>query len=373
MRPETHGLYYDILAAFYRRTGCPVIVNTSFNVRGEPIVCTPEDAYRCFMRTNIDVLVLENFVLEKSAQPKRAEDESWKTEFVLDWSTPISDATRPSDTPVRSRPRYWELLMNLTRREVKGRYSQSLFGAGWAIAQPLATMAVFTLVFARLGQIPSGGAPYPLFAYAALVPWFFFSNSVNSGTMSLITYRNIVTKTYFPREIVPLAQVARGWSILPRPPRSTSLLMIYYGVGLGRGALLLPVVLRAAAAVHAGRDACDVGGERLLSRRQSGRADWPAALAVSDARGLSAVGGSRALSLALSAQPADRHRRGPPRHPRVRPRAGLGRRRRLGRVDLGGVRRRRSCSSSGPTSTSPTSSNRSHAASTDTSQFKTRF
>src|ERR1043165_632508 len=96
---------------------------------------------------------------------------------------------------------YWELLMNLTRREVKGRYSQSLFGVGWAIAQPLATMAVFTLVFARLGAMPSGGAPYPLFAYAALVPWFFFSNSVNSGTMSLVTYRNIVTKTYFPREI----------------------------------------------------------------------------------------------------------------------------------------------------------------------------
>ena len=97
--------------------------------------------------------------------------------------------------------------MNLTRREVKGRYSQSLFGAGWAIAQPLATMAVFTLVFARLGKMPSGGAPYPLFAFAALVPWFFFSNSVMSGTMSLVTYRNIVTKTYFPREIVPLAQV----------------------------------------------------------------------------------------------------------------------------------------------------------------------
>jgi carbamoyltransferase len=61
-----------------------VIVNTSFNVRGEPIVCTPEDAYRCFMRTNIDVLVLENFVLEKSAQPKGSEDLSWQREFVLD-------------------------------------------------------------------------------------------------------------------------------------------------------------------------------------------------------------------------------------------------------------------------------------------------
>ncbi len=84
VRRETHGLYYEILEAFYRRTGCPVIVNTSFNVRGEPIVCTPEDAYRCFMRTNMDVLVLESFILEKGAQPKAAEDESWKKEFVLD-------------------------------------------------------------------------------------------------------------------------------------------------------------------------------------------------------------------------------------------------------------------------------------------------
>jgi carbamoyltransferase len=84
VRPETHGLYYDIIAAFYRRTRCPVIVNTSFNVRGEPIVCTPEDAYRCFMRTDMDVLVLENFVLEKAAQPKVAQDDSWRKEFVLD-------------------------------------------------------------------------------------------------------------------------------------------------------------------------------------------------------------------------------------------------------------------------------------------------
>ena len=68
VRRETNPLYYDIIEAFDRRTGCPVIVNTSFNVRGEPIVCTPEDAYRCFMRTDMDVLVLENFVLEKAEQ-----------------------------------------------------------------------------------------------------------------------------------------------------------------------------------------------------------------------------------------------------------------------------------------------------------------
>jgi carbamoyltransferase len=84
VRRDTNPLYYDIIDAFDRRTGCPVIVNTSFNVRGEPIVCTPEDAYRCFMRTNMDALVLENFILEKAEQPPSTEDESWRTEFALD-------------------------------------------------------------------------------------------------------------------------------------------------------------------------------------------------------------------------------------------------------------------------------------------------
>jgi len=84
VRRETSPLYYDIIAAFHQRTGCPVIINTSFNVRGEPIVCSPEDAYRCFMRSDMDVLVLENYILEKVDQPKREDDESWKKEFVLD-------------------------------------------------------------------------------------------------------------------------------------------------------------------------------------------------------------------------------------------------------------------------------------------------
>ena len=136
---------------------------------------------------------------------------------------------------------YFELLMNLTRREVKGRYSQSLFGAGWAIAQPLAMMAVFTLVFARLGSMPSGGAPYPLFAFAALVPWFFFSNSVNSGTMSLVTYRNIVTKTYFPREIVPLAQVGSRLVDLSAASALFLILLFYYNVTFTAWTALVPV------------------------------------------------------------------------------------------------------------------------------------
>jgi carbamoyltransferase len=84
IRRETNPVYYDIVDAFYRLTGCPVIVNTSFNVRGETIVCTPEDAYRCFMRTNMDALVVECFVFEKPEQAPVVGDESWRTEFVLD-------------------------------------------------------------------------------------------------------------------------------------------------------------------------------------------------------------------------------------------------------------------------------------------------
>jgi len=147
------------------------------------------------------------------------------------------------DHAERIRPAaYWELLMNLTRREVKGRYSQSLFGIGWAIAQPLTTMAVFTLVFSRLANISADTVPYPVFAYAGLVPWFFFLNSVNSGTMSLVQYRNIVTKTYFPREIIPLAQISSRLVDLGAAAALVAVLMVAYGIGATRWLLLLPVL-----------------------------------------------------------------------------------------------------------------------------------
>jgi carbamoyltransferase len=84
VHPETHPRYYALLTAFDQRTGCPVLVNTSFNVRGEPIVCTPEDAYRCFMRTEMDYLVLENCLLAKCDQPAQELDEAWRHEFELD-------------------------------------------------------------------------------------------------------------------------------------------------------------------------------------------------------------------------------------------------------------------------------------------------
>jgi carbamoyltransferase len=85
VRRESNPLFYDIIRAFYELTGCPVVVNTSFNVRGEPIVCTPEDAYRCFRRTEMDVLVLETHVLDRAAQPPLPDDGGrWTREFPLD-------------------------------------------------------------------------------------------------------------------------------------------------------------------------------------------------------------------------------------------------------------------------------------------------
>jgi len=136
---------------------------------------------------------------------------------------------------------YFELLMNLTKREVKGRYSQSFFGVAWAIVQPLSAMIVFTIVFGRVAGMPSEGVPYPIFAYAALVPWFFFSNSVASGTMSLIVYRNIVTKTYFPREIVPLSQVCSRLIDFTAAGALYAGFMVYYRVMPGQWALMAPV------------------------------------------------------------------------------------------------------------------------------------
>jgi carbamoyltransferase len=81
---ETNPRFHAVLAQFKARTGCSVLVNTSFNVRGEPIVCTPEDAYRCFMRTEMDYLVVENFLMAKTDQPVIEKDDSWKDEFELD-------------------------------------------------------------------------------------------------------------------------------------------------------------------------------------------------------------------------------------------------------------------------------------------------
>jgi len=105
---------------------------------------------------------------------------------------------------------YRELLYFLTWRDIKVRYKQTVLGAAWAIIQPFFTMVVFSLFFGRLAKIPSDGVPYPIFSYAALVPWAFFANGLNKASNSLVGNANLIKKVYFPRLAMPIAAVFSG-------------------------------------------------------------------------------------------------------------------------------------------------------------------
>ncbi len=102
---------------------------------------------------------------------------------------------------------YRDLLAVLSRHRINVRYKQSRLGGLWALLQPLAMMLVYTAVFARLVRVPSEGVPYALFAYAGILPWTFFSGAVSNGTGSLVSHAGLVTKVFFPREILPLSYV----------------------------------------------------------------------------------------------------------------------------------------------------------------------
>ncbi|HRJ30865.1 MAG TPA: ABC transporter permease [Cyclobacteriaceae bacterium] len=103
--------------------------------------------------------------------------------------------------------RYKDLLWFLTVRSIKAKYAQSILGVSWAVIQPLFSTLVYTIVFGNLARIDSNGVPYFLFSLVALVPWTFFSNTLNESANSLITNANLVTKVYFPRLVLPLSSV----------------------------------------------------------------------------------------------------------------------------------------------------------------------
>lgn len=102
---------------------------------------------------------------------------------------------------------YRELLYFLAWRDIKVRYKQTVLGATWAIIQPFFTMMVFSLFFGRLAKLPSDGIPYPIFSYAALVPWTFFANALSQSSNSLVGSANLIKKVYFPRLVIPISTV----------------------------------------------------------------------------------------------------------------------------------------------------------------------
>jgi lipopolysaccharide transport system permease protein len=139
-----------------------------------------------------------------------------------------------------------ELVYFLTWRDVKVRYKQTALGASWAVLQPLLTALIFSVVFGRLVKVPSDDVPYPLFAFTALLPWTFFSNSVSLASMSLVATPDLVTKVYFPRVAMPIASVlgslidlALGFLVLVG-------MLVYYGVAPGaESVVVVPLIVLA--------------------------------------------------------------------------------------------------------------------------------
>jgi lipopolysaccharide transport system permease protein len=139
--------------------------------------------------------------------------------------------------------RYRELLYFLTWRDVKVRYKQTAIGAAWAILQPFLTMVVFSVIFGSLIQVPSDGVPYPIFSYAALLPWTFFAGALTRSGNSLVYDANLVSKVYFPRMILPFAAVL---SLLVDFAIAFIVLlgmMRFYGIVPGIAVLTLPLFL----------------------------------------------------------------------------------------------------------------------------------
>jgi lipopolysaccharide transport system permease protein len=137
---------------------------------------------------------------------------------------------------------YRELLYVLTMRDVKVRYKQTVLGFAWAVIQPVMMMVVFSIFFGRLAQMPSDGFPYPIFVYAALLPWTFFANALTSSANSLVGSSHLISKVYFPRLIIPLSSIGSGLVDFAVATSILLLLMVYYGVGWTLNLLMAPIL-----------------------------------------------------------------------------------------------------------------------------------
>jgi len=138
---------------------------------------------------------------------------------------------------------YRELLLFLAWRDLKTRYAQTAIGFAWAIIQPVAMMLLFTLVFGNFAKLPSDGVPYPIFAYAALLPWGYFSRSLDKSSFSMVAESNLISKVYFPRIIVPISATLVGLADFAIAFLLLLVLMAFYGVMPSWEILFMPTFL----------------------------------------------------------------------------------------------------------------------------------
>jgi lipopolysaccharide transport system permease protein len=182
-----------------------------------------------------------------------------KAEFVTtlkDSLTPVEEPGYPSMPHLVIEPRgYWasfnlrdlwryrELFYFLTWRDVKVRYKQTALGAAWAILQPVFNMILFSLIFGKVAKLPSDNVPYPLFAFAGLLPWTFFSNAIGMAGNSLVGNSNLITKVYFPRMIIPAAAVLAGLVDFAFAFAVMGVLLVWYQVPLSLNLILAPALV----------------------------------------------------------------------------------------------------------------------------------
>ena len=165
---------------------------------------------------------------------------------------------RPGRRALRASPRelweFRELLYFLVWRDAKVRYKQTVLGALWSVLQPLMTMGVFALFFGRLAGVPSDGHPYPLFAFAALVPWTYFATALGNGAGSLVGSQHLIAKVYFPRLLIPMASVITPIIDFGIAFAVLVLMLIWYGVAPSAALLAVPAfaLLAVATALAAG-------------------------------------------------------------------------------------------------------------------------
>ena len=137
---------------------------------------------------------------------------------------------------------YRELLYFLTWRDIKVRYKQTAMGAAWAIVQPLCTMLIFTLFFSIFVGVPSDGIPYPVFAYAGLLPWTFFAGAISNCSNSIVGSAGLISKVYFPRMLIPAASVGAGLVDLVIATVILVVLTLLYGITLTGSLVVMPLL-----------------------------------------------------------------------------------------------------------------------------------
>ncbi|MBV1905933.1 MAG: ABC transporter permease [Pseudomonadales bacterium] len=157
--------------------------------------------------------------------------------------THIRASTGWASVSIRELWLYREVVFFLAWRDIKVRYKQTIFGSAWALFQPVLSMIIFTIIFSRIAKLPSDGIPYPIFSYAALVPWTFFANSVGKASGSLVGGGSILKQIYFPRLAMPISAVLGNTLDFALSFIVLLALMAYYGIAPTINTLWLPLLL----------------------------------------------------------------------------------------------------------------------------------